>query len=228
MSHGLLVYAFYTYSKTFDSVQLDNNTTQGGAQNFNNLAEERGPADFDMRHMVAVSAVWKPNYYNGSNFLARGFLNGWSISPIVKIRSGQPFTILNGVDANLDGNSSTDRAQLVPGVNPIVGNPSAAEWFNTAAFTQNLATTGVVVDGTSGRNMLHGPWYKDVDMAVSRDFTIKDRYTVQARADAYNVFNLVSLSNPAGNGVTVGSSTFGQITSAFPMRQLQIGLRLTF
>lgn len=227
MSRGLLFYTFYTYSKTFDSVQLDNNTTQGGAENFSNLRLDRGPADFDQRHVFVASAVWQPNYYHGDHFLGRELLNGWSVSPIISIHSGLPFSITNGVDANLDGNS-TDRAQLVPGVNPVLGNPSASEWFNTAAFVQNPVTTGVAVDGNSGRNMLHGPSYKDVDLAVSRDFSFKERFKLQARADAYNVFNIVSLQNPSGNGVTVGSSTFGQITSAFPMRQLQIGLRLTF
>jgi hypothetical protein len=51
---------------------------------------------------------------------------------------------------------------------------------------------------------------------------------IQLRADAYNVFNIVSLNPPVGNGATVGSSTFGQITSASAMRQLQLGLRFTF
>jgi hypothetical protein len=75
MNHGLLVYAFYTYSKTFDSVQLDNNTTQGLAEDYNNLRLERGPADFDARHVVVVSAVWQPNYYHGEHFLGRELLN---------------------------------------------------------------------------------------------------------------------------------------------------------
>lgn len=227
MNHGLLLYAFYTYSKTFDSVQLDNNTTQGGAEDFSNLRLDRGPADFDQRHVFVASAVWQPNYYHGDHFLGRELINGWSFSPIVLIHSGLPFSIMDGVDANLDGNS-TDRAELVPGVNPVLSNRSAGEWFNTAAFTQNPATTGVAIDGNSGRNMLYGPWFHDVDLAISRDFKFKERFDLQARGDAYNVFNIVSLSNPAGNGVTVGSSTFGQITAANPMRQLQIGLRLTF
>jgi hypothetical protein len=51
---------------------------------------------------------------------------------------------------------------------------------------------------------------------------------LRLRADAYNVFNIVSLNPPVGNGATVGSSTFGVITSASAMRQLQLGLRFTF
>jgi hypothetical protein len=230
MTHGLMVYAFYTFSHTFDSVQLDNNTTQGGAEDMTNLALERGPADFDLRHQFATSLVWKPNYYHGDRFFARQVMNGWTISPIVTIRSGLPFTVLNGKDANLTGNSSAERAELVAGQNPVLSNRTAAEWFNTAAFAQNPANlvTGVAVDGNSGRNLLRGPTFKDVDLAVSRDFVFKERFDLQARADAYNVFNMVSLNPPTGNGATLGSSTFGQITSASAMRQLQLGLKLSF
>jgi hypothetical protein len=228
MARGLLLYAFYTFSKTFDSAQLDNNTTQGGAQDFDDLHAERGPADFDIRHAFVTSLVWQPNYFHGQSWFGRQLLNGWTFSPIVNIHSGLPFTVLNGVDANLSGNSSTERAELVSGTNPVLGNRSAAEWFNTAAFSQNPALTGIAVDGNSGRNMLRGPTFKDVDLAISRDFPIKERLSLQVRADAYNLFNIVSLSTPTGNSVTVGSSTFGRILSANPMRQLQLGVRLSF
>jgi len=233
MTRGVMLYAFYTFSHTFDSVQLDNNTTQGGAEDMTNLALERGPADFDLRHQFVTSVVWKLDYYHGENSIERGFLNGWSASTIVNIHSGFPFTVLDGKDANLSGNSATERAELVPGQNPVLGNRSAAEWFNTAAFSQNAAAlvNGVAVDGNSGRNMLRGPTFKDVDLAISRDFSLsrlREGMNLQFRADAYNVFNIVSLNNPTGNGATVGSSTFGQITSANAMRQLQLGLRFTF
>jgi hypothetical protein len=70
-----------------------------------------------------------------------------------------------------------------------------------------------------------------VDLAGSRDFSLsrlREGLKIQLRADAYNVFNIVSLNPPVGNGATAGSSTFGQITSASAMRQLQLGLRFTF
>ncbi|HEY2548121.1 MAG TPA: TonB-dependent receptor [Candidatus Acidoferrum sp.] len=233
VTHGVMLYAFYTFSHTFDSVQLDNNTTQGGAEDMTNLGLERGPADFDIRHQFVTAVVWQLNYYKGESALRRAFLNGWAASSIVNIHSGLPFTILNGKDANLTGNSSTERAELVPGVNPVLSNRTAAEWFNTAAFLQNPAalTNGVAVNGDSSRNMLRGPTFKDVDLAISRDFSLshfREGMSIQLRADAYNVFNIVSLTPPVGNGATVGSSTFGQITSASAMRQLQLGLRFTF
>jgi hypothetical protein len=85
-------------------------------------------------------------------------------------------------------------------------------YYNAAAFAQNCAKTTVTspcvpIDGNSGRNMLRGPGFKDVDLAVFRDFTFKERYAIQARLASLNVFNMVSLNNPTGNGATAGSTT---------------------
>src|SRR5260370_40014663 len=153
-------------------MQLDTNSTQGGLEDPTNLRLERGPADFDIRHQFVTVAVWRLNYYHGQNFFERALLNGWAVSSIINIHSGLPFTILNGKDGNLTGNSATERGELVPGQNPVLGNRSAAEWFNTAAFSQNPSAlvNGVAVNGNSGRNMMRGPTLKDVDLAISADF----------------------------------------------------------
>lgn len=237
MSHGLTFYSFYTFSHTFESVELDNNTTQGGAEDMTNLRLERGPSDFDLRQQFVTALVWQSNYYQGQRQLVRSLLNGWTMAPIINVHSGFPFSIFNGSDSNLTGNASLgtttsgERAELVPGQDPSLANPSAKEWFNTAAFKQIPSTSGVSIDGDSRRNMLRGPGFKDVDLAVSRDFIFKslaENFDVQLRLDAYNVFNMVSLNTPSGNSITAGSSTFGQILSANPMRQLQLGVRLSF
>jgi hypothetical protein len=152
-------------------------------------------------------------------------INGWSISPILRVHTGGPFTVLNGADANLDG-TNNDRAQLIG--DPHVSNPGAGQWFNTAAFAKNNPVTGKPVDGNAPRNFLDGPSYKNLDLAIFRTFKLTERFNMQFRAEASNALNLVSLNAPSGNGATVGTSTFGQITSAQPMRQLQLGLRLTY
>jgi hypothetical protein len=189
-----------------------------------NLAAERGPADTDQRHVFAASFNYVPDYYHGKNSWLRNTINGWAISPIIKLRSGLPFSVTNnGVDANLDGNGGTDRAQLIG--DPHLSNPSAAEWFNIAAFAQNKATTGVKVNGNSPRDFLTGPGYRVVDLAISRTFSLTERFKLMFRAEGTNVFNFVNLGQP---GNAVGTSTFGVIRSAQPMRKLQFGLRLTF
>jgi hypothetical protein len=174
-----------------------------------------------------MSLNYQIDYYRGGNSIVRNILNGWSISPIIKLRSGLPFTVTNGnVDANLDGNTN-DRAQLIG--DPHLDHPTAERWFNTAAFAQNRVVNGVAVNGTSPRNVLDGPGYRVVDLALSRDFRLSDRFNLRFRAEGTNAFNMVSLSQP-GNSVPSGATTgtFGVVTSANSMRKLQFGLRLTF
>jgi hypothetical protein len=226
-SHHVSVSGFYTLSKTMTSVQLQNNTTQGLAQNYSNLAEDYGRADTDQRHVFSASLNWNIDYYRGDGVLQH-VLNGWRLSPIVKLRSGLPFTITNGnVDANLDGNTN-DRAQQVG--DPHIDDPTAAMWFNTAAFVQNRAVTGQPVDGNSPRNLLDGPGFRVVDMALSRDFTLGGGRRLTFRAEGTNIFNIVNLGQPGNSAPAAGatSSTFGVIRTAGAMRRLQLGLRFTF
>jgi hypothetical protein len=227
LTHRVTFKTFYTFSKTFNSVELLNNTTQGLAQNYGNLREERGAADTDQRHVFSAAVNYRPDYYSGASAVLRNVLNGWAISPIVKLRSGLPFTVTNGnVDANLDGNTN-DRAQLTG--DPHIGNPTAAQWFNTAAFVQNKPGTGVAIDGNAGRNILYGPGYRGVDLAISRDFRLRERFTLRFRAEGTNALNIVNYGQP-GTAVPSGatSTTFGVIRTAQAMRKLQFGLRLSF
>jgi hypothetical protein len=214
---------FYTFSKTMTSAQLQNNTTNGGAQNFSNLAEEYGRADSDQHHVFSMNVNWEIDYYSGSNAFVKALANGWRISPIIKLRSGLPFTVTNGsVDANLDG-STNDRAQLVG--DPSIDDPTPAMWFNTAAFARNAAVTGQPVDGSSPRNVLDGPGYRVVDLAVSRDVLLRGSAKLTFRVEATNAFNVVNYGQP---GNSVGASTFGVIRTAGAMRKIQLGVRLTF
>nr|MDQ3009513.1 TonB-dependent receptor [Acidobacteriota bacterium] len=213
---------FYTFGKSLDGAPLQS-STRGGAQNLNNLALERGRTDNDRRHNLVFSSIWEISYFRKSQWLVRSVADGWSISAITSFRSGLPLTITSGRDNNLDGNTN-DRADLIG--NPVLDpnrprSEVAAQWFNTAAFAQN--PTGK--DGTSGRNIIDGPGLKNVDLGLFRDFRFTERFKLQFRAEATNAFNIVNLSNP-----TTGqnSATFGQIRTARPMRQVQLGLRLSF
>ncbi len=141
-SHNLSFRAFYTFSKNLSSLNVDDTTINGTApQDYNALYEERGRTNFDIRNSFVASAVWDVSYFKGSNAILSKALNGWEISPIVTLHSGDPFNFTSGVDNNLDGNN-TDRPNLVPGQIPTL-NPHRGrfvvsnQWFNTAAFTAN-------------------------------------------------------------------------------------------
>jgi len=233
MSHNVNLTSSYVWSKTLCSVQVQGNSTSI-VQNMNNLAHDSGPCDSDVRNAFNLAVVFQPDYYHGGSTVLGHVLNGWQIAPILRLRSGGPLTITNGLDANMDGNSGTDRANLIG--DPYLSNPSAAEWFNTAAFSQNTpkqasgtpATGAVPVDGTSPRNFLRGPGATYLDLALSRTFKFTERFKLQFRGEATNAFNIVNLNNPDTNIANLSKGTFGTITGARSMRELQLGLRLMF
>jgi hypothetical protein len=232
---------YYVYSHTIEDAQLDNNGTNSGViQDSLDLSEDRGSADFDIRHSFAASFIWQLGYYHGSSGALRWVANGWSIAPVITARSGLPFTITDGADDNGDGVTS-DRPNFVPGVALYTAHPNqiaaAAEWFNTGAFcSSNGSTTvpcpaGVVGIGPNGqdgnvpRDGLFGPGSINVDLSIFRDFQIHENLSLQLRGEALNAFNIVNFNNP---GTTLGSSTFGVISGANTMREIQLGARLTF
>jgi hypothetical protein len=222
-SHNFSVKGFYTFSKGIDVVNTQNSTTQT-ATDWSNIALDRGRANNDRTQSFVVSGIWALNYFRNSPRFVRAVAGGWSISAISTMRSGTPLTITSGVDTNLDGNTG-DRANLIgdPYLDPNRPRSEVvSQWFNTKAF-------GTVVsghDGTAGRNILDGPGMKNVDMGIFRDFHPREKIRLTLRGEMTNAFNLVNLSNP-GTGLN-SSSNFGKVTTANAMRQVQLGLRMTF
>ena len=168
--HHVSFNGFYTLSKTMSSAQLHNNTTQGLAQNYSKLGGRIRPR----RHRPAPRLQHERQL--GARLLQRrqrlagaACSTAGRIAPIIKLRSGLPFTITNGnVDANLDGQHQRPRAAGRRSRTSTTRRRT--QWFNTAAFVQNQVVTGVATDGNSPRNLLDGPGFKVVDLAVSRDF----------------------------------------------------------
>ncbi|HEY2942182.1 MAG TPA: hypothetical protein VGN09_07090, partial [Vicinamibacteria bacterium] len=80
-------------------------------------------------------------------------------------------------------------------------------------------------DGSAGRNIVDGPGRTDVDLGLFRDFNVGRGMKLQAKVEAKNAFNIVNLMDP---GTNLNSSTFGRIREARPMRQVQLGVRLSF
>jgi hypothetical protein len=223
MGHHFSAKGFYTWSKDLEDVELDNNTTNGGAQDYRNLAEDRGRSDNDRRNVMVGEVIWNMDYFGKVNPFLRNVINGWELSGIVTLESGLPFTVTTGKDNNLDGNTN-DRGNLTgdPFLDPHRGQAIVSgEWFNTTVWTS--PANGA--DGTSARNLLTGPGTKNVDLGLFRNFRIRERMTLQARGEFANGFNMVNLGNPTA---TMSSSLFGQIRSASAMRNVQVGLRLTF
>src|SRR5262249_52744146 len=120
-----------------------------------------------------------------------------------------PFSITSGVD-NSQSAVNADRADVI-GDWRISGDRSKAQmlqqYFNKAAFKVNTVGTF----GNSGRNILVGPGQQNIDFGAVKTFSAKERYKLQFRAEAFNLFNHANFNNPNGN---VSAGTFGTITAA--------------
>jgi len=173
-----------------------------------------------------VSFSYAVPFGRGRGGTAAAVLGAWTVSGIVAMQSGRPFTValLPEVD-----NSNTGRSSLGFGANDrpnLVGtarlsDPTEARWFNTSAFA--LPPFGNF--GSAGRNILEGPGYQNVNLALLKQVPISSRLQLQLRIEAFNLLNRVNLDLPDN---FFGSPTFGQVLSAESPRHVQFGARLSF
>jgi hypothetical protein len=163
-------------------------------------------------------------------------LGNWQFNTILIARSGQNFTVgATGDIANI-GNGNTYVRGLVLG-NPKPQNPSASQWFNTAAFGLPFATVSkagiinedpTIGEGNSPRNNLQDQNYYNFDLSVFKPFSIAEPLYAEFRAEAFNVLNHTVLGTP-NTAINAPKNAFGTITStASTERLLQFALRLTF
>jgi hypothetical protein len=215
--------AYYTFGRGYEDVDFQGGGLPG-MQNPTRLADERARTSADRTHTFGLSGVWKIDYLRSSSSVLSRLAHDWTVSAIVTLQTGAPLTIGAGQDRNLDG-LTNDRADLVGPPELDHGRPRGElieGWFNVAAF----ANPALGTNGSSGRSIVDGPGYRNVDLGVFRAVPLRGRSMVQFRLEATNVFNIVNLNNP---GTNLGApATFGKIRSARAMRQIQLGARVSF
>ncbi len=226
LSHHFIAKGYYTFGKGLDAVNTQSSTLQA-ATDWTNILLDRGRANNDRRHSAVISGVWELDYFRHTATPIRLIAGGWSIATIASLRSGTPLSITTGTDNNFDG-TNNDRADLIgdPRLDPGRARSAVVDqWFNTAAFSRTTQLKNNYA-GTSGRGIIDGPGLKNVDMTISRTFKLREKTTLQFRGEATNALNIVNLSNPGTNANT--AATYGKVTTARPMRQAQLGLKLVF
>ena len=240
-SAGLTVRGVYTFSKVLDDGDSLNATTSGGgpalASNPFNLHSDWGLGTFDMRHVAVIDASYALPIGHGKLLLGevQGFANnlvsGWTVNSIVTLQGGFPFS--PQLSYNPSGNGDT-RNPVRPFKNPaftgpiILGNPG--KWFDPNAF---LAPANVPSNfgfyGNVGRDTLIGPGLATWDFSAMKDTKIRERLTLQFRAEIFNLLNRANFNLPNAVVFTPSgvSPTAGAITStSTTARQVQFALKL--
>jgi hypothetical protein len=227
-SHGLSFIVNYTAAKT-----LDTTTTPGWCcssdtwQNAYNPRADYGLALSDVPQLLNGSFVYELPAGSGKAFLNRGgvlngVLGGWQLSSTFQLHPGLPFTPTIGT-ANLDGSlaGAWFPNRLSKGT---LANPSINLWFDPNAFAQPDPYTF----GNSGRDILRGPSWKNMNLSLAKNFRIRqlgDGGRLQVRVDAYDVFNHANFGMP---NASLGTAGVGVISSALTNRNLQLGAKLSF
>lgn len=239
---GLAYTVAYTWSKALDEGQSGFFGVEGNQlQDPYNVRGSRGPAAYNVPQILSASVdyeipVGKGKAWSTGNGLADYVLGNWQTNLIVLARSGQNFTVGASGDIAHTGNGRTYVRGLVQG-NPNLAHPSAAEWFNTAAFGlpfAKVSSSGVISEdptigmGNSGRNNLQDQTYYNADLSIFRQFPIREDFHVQFRAEAFNVLNHTVLGTP-NTSINAAHSAFGTINSTTSTeRLLQFALKLAF
>jgi hypothetical protein len=200
---------------------------------------DRASGTFDVRHVVNASAVYELPVGPGKQFLSdpgvlRAIFGSWQATSIFVAHTGFPInvTINRSASAVPGGNTNNQRPDLVPGVSLIpAGGSTVGDWINAAAFA--APTLGTF--GNAGRDILIGPGLWQLDFGLDKRIAITERYGLQLRAEAFNLFNRAQLGAPQSN-LSAGPGEFGIITQpvnttpigAGTPRQIQFALRFEF
>jgi hypothetical protein len=199
----------YRFSRSIDDATLISILPQ----NSQNLHAERGLSDFQMKHRLLVSATY---ILPGSRFLVT---RGWQLQAIGTLQSGTPLSAIISQDISGTGTPIVNRPNLIR--NPNISDPTPARFFDPGAF--QIPAAGNF--GNSGRNVIIGPGYQNVDVALARTFRLSDSTRAQFRSDLYNVLNHPNFVAPPTLQNFADSSDFGAVFVARSPRIVQFGLK---
>jgi hypothetical protein len=240
LNTGLL--GTFRYTNAVNRDNLSSTFSESG-NNFNlgltdpfNPSFDYGYSDYDTRHRFASSVIY-PFKAKFDNKAVNAVLGGWVISSIWSIESGAPFTVFDCTNATATTCIRAEQNAVSKFVfNRDKKNTAAANTYNYIDHSASPASTFADIGGgtevgpfpstISKRNSFRSPgqWY--VDMGLSKDISFGERYKLQFRIDAFNVFNHANLFID-GNADISNSSGFVRGFKA-GLRTAQGGVRFSF
>ena len=240
LSKGLLMNANYTWSHCIGDLSIGDSTGNAGQglTIANNRRYDRsncqsneigGTFSSDRRSIFNLTVVYQTPRFQ--DLWTKVFLSDWKVSGIFRYTSAYWVTPYLSSDVALTGATNNQRPLQVL-QDPLCANPSPSCWINPKAF----ATPAPGTFSPLNRNNIPGPNFTQIDMSLSREFSIREGYRFEVRADAFNLPNSfrAGISPPSlaagqsGLNTTFGTPTFGQITSALDPRIIQLAMKFSF
>jgi len=223
----------YTFSKAIDDAALGGGQSTGGssgrvtqvanviAQNWLNLAGERGLSSFDQRHLLTIQSQYSTGVGKWGGTLLDGWkghlVKDWTLLTSITVGSGTPLTPI--YPQTITGTGATGVRPLYTGASVYSAPPGL--FLNPAAFAAPLAGQW----GNAGRNSIIGPSQFSLNASLQRTFRVSERINADFRLDSNNALNHVTYTS--WNAI-VGNAQFGLPSSANQMRTVQANVRLRF
>jgi hypothetical protein len=202
-SGGLSYLVSYTRSTLTDDASsvFDASILTGPVANFPvadsfNRALERDYSNGDIRHVLVASAVWDVPFGDGRRSrpggLVGALLNDWTLSGVLTLQSGMPIAVTQTTNNNAFAGFVTQRPNLTGNPTLPADERSIDRWFDTSAFEAAPAFT----IGTSSRNPIRGPGYRNLDLSMMRRLWVGGSRSLELRAEVFNVANAATFSLP--------------------------------
>jgi hypothetical protein len=220
-SSRLALLASYTLGKALELYQQRGAPGVGRAQNNLDLSTERARTANDMRQRLAISYVYDLKV-----------LGGWQLSGITALQTGLPFTVAVGFDPSNTGLSGADARPNRLGRGDLPSSErSVGRWFNAADFAVQRANTF----GNSGRNIVDGPGFINVDVGLSKRIPLSERLHLEFRTEVFNLLNTPQFDQPGGGTFETAGRPQISLPGATAIsrtihdsRQIQFGAKLIF
>lgn len=244
--NGVFLLNSFTWSKAINNASADLETNGGDSANINifNPAGDRGVSGYDQTLNDTLTIIADLPFGHGRRFgqnapeWQQAVLGGWQLSAINLVASGLPINLTYTPNSQYVVSSTSAAYSVRPN---LVGSPSAvyaphSKWVKTSsALTGTLNSSQVTVPtpsqyfGNAGRNDLRGPAFGQLDLAAHKTFPLgSEARNLEFRIEAFNALNATNFQQP-DSAITDGAN-FGTYTAAnaYPSRQVQLALRLSF
>ncbi len=222
---GLTLNATYEFSKQMDDY------SGPGVQDFYNKKSEWSLTSSNDPHRLSLSFAYELPLGSRKALLAfndwrRYIVDGWSISGITSVQSGQPLALRPQFN-NTGGLVDALRVNIVPGVDPAPShNPN--RWFDPAAFDQPPDFT--LGDGPRTHPQLLGPGNQNHDLSLTKRIALSTERAVEVTATGFNFTNTGNWADP---DTVIGPASApnvnaGRIIGSRGGRVIQLGMRFSF
>ena len=209
-SDHFTLFGNYTFSKGFDT-STDYNSDYG-PQDPTNLNLDRALSEFDERHKVVIAGVF-------DSPLKQRILSGFQLAPIFSYHSGHPFNLLAGGEVNGDNHTTNERP--IGAARDTGLGPNYVDFDMRLSWRHNLGEKANLLFTAEGFNIANRTNFASVNNEVSPLFGFNPGFTT------FNVSGIRPGAALAGGGTATPSTPLA-FTSAFPKRQVQLGVRLSF